>query len=175
MSPRLLAAMTAPAVLLAACGGLSDGAVQAALEQAWAEQTPLMARAAGLGDIEPDGTAAGINRVARTSSMLARRFGGPVGGVVEQVVVTGAQAAEDFGGAKVKPYNQRLQLSLARGWSVTRLEVLDRRASDGEQVARVRYDVFADTGAGRGPVARAVVETVRLAKVRGRWAVIGVL
>lgn len=169
---RLLAA-AGLALGLSACGSPNPQQTKAALEQAWKSRPTQMAAATGLAEAEQAGVAAGLDSASRHAVDIASRVGGQIAAdAVGTVIASGADVAASFGVPGSADVNARLQRSLARNWDVTGLEILAQRRSSGEVVAQVRYSLYADTAAGRTRLGDRVTQTVRMAKVKGRWTVL---
>jgi hypothetical protein len=162
--------------LLSACGGLSDSDVEEALEQQWASDPRAMADAfeITIPGMEK-GAARGAAQALQSLSEAAKDYGyaGEVvadaaGGVMSE----GGKIAGEFGIEGAEEFTEAVGLINATDWTVSNLEIISKRSSGDDHLAKVRYDLSAKVDGKMQTLQQDISHSVRLADVDGTLAII---
>lgn len=161
------------AAALTGCGGVSNGDVEAALESAWAEDTALMAKVAGINlPGEEPGALRGAAKSAKMATELANRYGGSIAGDTAASVINGAsELAEDFGIDGANSVRAAIGVATASDWQVRNLEILAERESGDDVVANLRYDLSVTIQDEPVTIGRDIMHEVRLISTGAGWRV----
>lgn len=161
------------AIALGGCGGIGEDDMTAALETAWSEDAPGMAKLTGtdLPGAEP-GELRGVASSAKVVTDLARGYAGDVGGDLAAGVIDGASSlAEDFGVEGAGEVRDAIGIATASEWKIRNLEVLSQRESGDDQVVSLRYDLNATMQGAPVTIARDITHEVRFLPTDDGWRV----
>lgn len=168
--PLLVAALFAS---LAACGGIGDDDVSAALEKAWDDDHLAMATQAGikLPGQEPGGVR-GLSETVNTANSLVAEYGGDLAGeIAKDAIETTSKLAVEYGVEGAEEFRDSLGLANAKDWRVQSLEILSGRESGEAYVAIVRYDLSVDIEGKQVSLGQDISHKVRMIDGADGWEV----
>lgn len=163
-------------VLLSACGRLTESDVEAALEQQWEGDPRAMADAYGITIVGMEkGAARGTAQAIQSLREAAQDYGyaGEViadaaGGVISE----GGKIAGEFGIEGAEEFSEAVGLVNATDWTVSNLEIISKRSSGDDHLAKVRYDLSAKVGGKMQSLQQDISHSVRLADVDGTLTIV---